>query len=346
METFKLPGRDTRLIKHNDTVYKIKLVYDTKEAGSSLPCDVKSVQQEIEEAISVILSGTLTPLKTDHFIIHTERKQWKLASHLTFTHHNQRLNVHASMFTLYIQARQDVGAQPRKRRSQSPQTQSMRQKEQASTQARPLGARKHTRRYEVKETLASSPPRPKKPRSSDKRIQDQELEQPGLPHRQYSLRNRDRLHSPDNRKRETTSRYHFRSQGQASQAKECQASQEKKQRGDSTGSEDRDTQQGKQDYVRRTSKPEEAEPRVGATASAQSPPAYPQGGVVQQDVQVRQLGRHEGEQYQLEEQMRLQRLAGNPQPPATAVAHYQLRSRGPFQRLVNAVLTPVKNLFT
>ncbi|XP_022090649.1 uncharacterized protein LOC110979288 isoform X4 [Acanthaster planci] len=294
MEGFKLPERDTRLIKHDNTVYKIKLVYVTSKRGSHehiLPCDAKSMQHEIEEAISVVLSGNLTPVKTDHFIIHTERKPWKMASLLVFTENSRWLQTHASMLTLFVKARQDVEAQPTQRQPKSPQTESKRQTEQARRMGRLSSSaftggthrRKHTRTFEVKETRSPSPPQPKKMKPSDTRSQDQSLEQQDVQHRAYLLRRRDRVPDTNERQQHTIKNYHLRSQG----------------------------------------------------------------GAVQHDTHhVLQPAQHDGAQYQLEEQRRLQRLVGNQQTHQTEVAQYQLQSRGPLQRMVSAVLTPVKNLFS
>ncbi|XP_022090647.1 uncharacterized protein LOC110979288 isoform X2 [Acanthaster planci] len=366
MEGFKLPERDTRLIKHDNTVYKIKLVYVTSKRGSHehiLPCDAKSMQHEIEEAISVVLSGNLTPVKTDHFIIHTERKPWKMASLLVFTENSRWLQTHASMLTLFVKARQDVEAQPTQRQPKSPQTESKRQTEQARRMGRLSSSaftggthrRKHTRTFEVKETRSPSPPQPKKMKPSDTR-QDQSLEQQDVQHRAYLLRRRDRVPDTNERQQHTIKNYHLRSQvmhlgtvsgaldQQGSEGSECRP---RRQRGSSRGSLARVTGQAKQEHVRDISHPHEAEPRVGATANVPSRPAYPQGGAVQHDTHhVLQPAQHDGAQYQLEEQRRLQRLVGNQQTHQTEVAQYQLQSRGPLQRMVSAVLTPVKNLFS
>ena len=62
LERFKLPAEDTRLLRHDDTIFKIKLCYDSQSPW--LPCPQRILHEEVEKVIFIQLF-TDTPTGTD-----------------------------------------------------------------------------------------------------------------------------------------------------------------------------------------------------------------------------------------------------------------------------------------
>ncbi|XP_071784824.1 uncharacterized protein [Asterias amurensis] len=360
MEQFKLPEKESRLVKLGNTVYKIKLVYISKSNQSKpeLPCDAITMQIEVEEAVRVVLTSNYAAVKTDHFLIHIEKKRWRAASLLTFTEDHQCLDTYPFMLMLRFQPREDVGNMPADNQAKSSSAASATQTTQ--------GGRKRTRRYVVKEYLASDA---KKSRSSDRSesdkgqsllreearvaVKETATVQSAEKHSRYLLRRGPikatapitKVQRQPKRPQEERAEYHLRSRdleltSHNEDREKSDAPTVRTRSGDGNsdraGSRGRRNRQGTQDHHGEAFHPNEDEL-----------PAYPEGGVDEQmDRHVQHPGRRNENQFQHAELIRLQKLAGIPRRPLLPQStHYQLRPRGTFGRIIDALMTPVKNLF-
>ncbi|XP_072030361.1 uncharacterized protein [Amphiura filiformis] len=108
---FNLLDKDTRLIKYNNRVYKVKLQYRTHQgiADDTVPCNQDDIQSEMEAAIRAVLAmqGDLHSFRTKHFLIHPERKFWNTSSLLKFFEHGHELTGDPHMLCLVVENIQD-----------------------------------------------------------------------------------------------------------------------------------------------------------------------------------------------------------------------------------------------
>ncbi|XP_078590079.1 uncharacterized protein LOC144870190 [Branchiostoma floridae x Branchiostoma japonicum] len=103
LETFKLPNQDTRLIKCNNTVYKFKLQY--RDGSNRLPCDVATMQQEMENVVRCLLQikEDLHPVRTDHFVIYPYKRSWGTAGKLKFYQGQTELQAYPYVLYVYVE---------------------------------------------------------------------------------------------------------------------------------------------------------------------------------------------------------------------------------------------------
>ncbi|XP_033631904.1 uncharacterized protein LOC117293628 isoform X2 [Asterias rubens] len=308
------------------------------------------MQIEVEEAVRVVLTSNYAAVKTDHFLIHIEKKRWRAASLLTFTEDHQRLDTHPFMLMLRFQPREDVGNMLADNQAKSSFAESTTQTTQ--------GGRKRTRRYVVKEHSASDA---KKSRSSDRSesdkgqsllreearvgVKETATVQSAVSHSRYLLRRGPikatapitKVQRQPKRPQEERAEYHLRSRDL-----ELTSHNEDREKSDAptvrtrSGDGNSDRAGRTQDHHGEAFHPNEEEL-----------PAYPEGGVDEQmDRHVQHPGRRNENQFQHAELIRLQKLAGIPRRPLLPQStHYQLRPRGTFGRIIDALMTPVKNLF-
>ncbi|XP_035695461.1 uncharacterized protein LOC118429128 [Branchiostoma floridae] len=114
LETFKLPNQDTRLIKCNNTVYKFKLQY--RDGSNRLPCDVATMQQEMENVVRCLLQmkEDLHPVRTDHFVIYPYKRSWGTAGKLKFYQGQTELQAYPYVLYVYVEPTCKVQAQAQK----------------------------------------------------------------------------------------------------------------------------------------------------------------------------------------------------------------------------------------
>ncbi|XP_019625986.1 PREDICTED: uncharacterized protein LOC109471158 [Branchiostoma belcheri] len=103
LETFKLPDQDTRLIRCNNTVYKFKLQY--RDGSNRLPCDVATMQQEMEHVVRCLLQikESLHPVRTDHFVIYPYKRPWGTARKLKFYQGQRELQAYPYVLYVYVE---------------------------------------------------------------------------------------------------------------------------------------------------------------------------------------------------------------------------------------------------
>lgn len=86
---------DTRLVKCDDTVYKIKIL-PQRSLVVGLPCSLQAAHRQIEDVFRAVLymdqrSVIVKPIHTPDFIITTEKKSWKVGRKLFFQIHGKTL---------------------------------------------------------------------------------------------------------------------------------------------------------------------------------------------------------------------------------------------------------------
>ncbi|XP_072169498.1 uncharacterized protein [Diadema setosum] len=107
LKRFSLPGKDSRCIRFDGRVFKIKTFMTpptTGNIGDYVSEDV--LQREIEDVFRAVLSvpPTVEPtiMKTKHFVIKPERKEWKLPLKVDFKVNGQSLLAHHFMYVLHV----------------------------------------------------------------------------------------------------------------------------------------------------------------------------------------------------------------------------------------------------
>ncbi|KAK2184003.1 hypothetical protein NP493_286g00010 [Ridgeia piscesae] len=111
----KLPTVDTRLIKHDNKVYKLRLTYQSATSGQGDAqlhvsfCDA-SIREEIEKIIRVVLhrvthGTTLCGVQTDHFLVDCVCQPWPAAKLLQFQQNHRQLQTHGDMLVLTLTAK-------------------------------------------------------------------------------------------------------------------------------------------------------------------------------------------------------------------------------------------------
>ena len=118
LQPLNLPGIDTRLIKHDNTVYKLRFVYQAPPSGSGghgdggLHVDFSdpNIQKQIERIIQVTLhrvrSGEpMRKVQTDHFLADCVRTPWKAGTLLVFEQHRRRIETCTDMLVLTLKAK-------------------------------------------------------------------------------------------------------------------------------------------------------------------------------------------------------------------------------------------------
>ena len=125
LQPLSLPGIDTRLIKHDNTVYKLRFVYQAPPWGSGglgdggLHVDFSDpdIQKQIERIIQVTLhrvrSGEpMRKVQTDHFLVDCERTPWKAGTLLMFQQHRRRIETCTDMLVLTLKAKSKKAVGP------------------------------------------------------------------------------------------------------------------------------------------------------------------------------------------------------------------------------------------
>ena len=111
----KLPTVDTRLIKHDNKIYKLRLTYQSAASGQGDAqlhvsfCDA-SIREEIEKIIRVVLHrvthGTsLCGVQTDHFLVDCVCQPWPAGKLLVFQQNHRQLQTHGDMLVLALTAK-------------------------------------------------------------------------------------------------------------------------------------------------------------------------------------------------------------------------------------------------
>lgn len=107
LKKFSLPGKDSRCVLYDGRVYKIKtLMPPPAEGDLSEHIDNHTLQEEIEDIVRAVLAipQTVDPrlMRTDHFIVKPERKEWKAPSKIDFKQHGQLQSAQPFMFVLNL----------------------------------------------------------------------------------------------------------------------------------------------------------------------------------------------------------------------------------------------------
>ncbi|XP_033101184.1 uncharacterized protein LOC117104439 [Anneissia japonica] len=98
LNMFKLPGVDTRLIKGNDTVYKLRVIM-----ASEIPCDMATFQREIESFVrAIIVMQNMQPIKSDHLLAIPKKKVWKSCNLMRFSERKKQLNFHPFIYEIRL----------------------------------------------------------------------------------------------------------------------------------------------------------------------------------------------------------------------------------------------------
>ena len=97
---------DTRLVKCDDTVYKIKIL-PQRSLEVGLPCSLEASHRQIEDVFRAVLymdqrSVIIKPIHTPDFIITTEKKGWKAGQKLVFQIHGKTLKAYPYQFILKV----------------------------------------------------------------------------------------------------------------------------------------------------------------------------------------------------------------------------------------------------
>ena len=97
---------DTRLIKCDDTVYKIKIL-PQRSLEVGLPCSLEASHRQIEDVFRAVLymdqrSIIIKPIHTPDFIITTEKKGWKVSRKLFFQIYGKPLKACPYQFILKV----------------------------------------------------------------------------------------------------------------------------------------------------------------------------------------------------------------------------------------------------
>ena len=118
LQPLNLPGIDTRLIKHDNTIYKFRFVYQAPPSGNGghgeggLHVDFSNpdIQKQIDRILQVTLhrvrSGEpMRKVQTDHFLVDCVRTPWKAGTLLVFEQHRRRIETCADMLVLTLKAK-------------------------------------------------------------------------------------------------------------------------------------------------------------------------------------------------------------------------------------------------
>ena len=97
---------DTRLIKCDNTVYKIKIL-PQRSLEVGLPCSLQASHRQIEDVFRAVLymdqrSIIIKPIHTPDFIITTEKKGWRVGRKLFFQIHGKPLKACPYQFILKV----------------------------------------------------------------------------------------------------------------------------------------------------------------------------------------------------------------------------------------------------
>ena len=97
---------DTRLIKCDNTVYKIKIL-PQRSLEVGLPCSIEASHRQIEDVFRAVLymdqrSIIIKPIHTPDFIITTEKKGWRVSQKLFFQIHGKTLKACPYQFILKV----------------------------------------------------------------------------------------------------------------------------------------------------------------------------------------------------------------------------------------------------
>ncbi|XP_063409818.1 uncharacterized protein LOC134693046 [Mytilus trossulus] len=103
---FNLLKEDTRLIKCDDTVYKVK-VLPQRNFNDCLPCSVPDAHKQIEDVLRAMLymdqrSVIFKPIHTTDFVITTLKKGWKTCRSLNFFVNGKQLKACPYQYILKV----------------------------------------------------------------------------------------------------------------------------------------------------------------------------------------------------------------------------------------------------
>lgn len=127
LQPLKLPAIDTRLIKHDNKVYKLRLIYQCAASCNHSHShgdgqlheqfSDASIQEEIEKIIRVVLhcvrhDTPMCKVQTEHFLVNCACKPWPAANLLVFEQNQRQLEAHGNMLvlTLITKAKESVAA--------------------------------------------------------------------------------------------------------------------------------------------------------------------------------------------------------------------------------------------
>ena len=123
LQPLNLPGIDTRLIKHDNTVYKLRFICQVPPSGGhgdgALHVEFAdpNIQKEIERVIQVTLhrvrSGEpMCKIQTDHFLVDCVRRPWAAGRLLMFEQHRRRIETCAEMLVLTLKVKATDAVSP------------------------------------------------------------------------------------------------------------------------------------------------------------------------------------------------------------------------------------------
>ena len=95
LSSSKLPADDVRLIQFEDTVFKVKLTYDSGDGGVFLPCSRSQLNHQVEQVLRAVLYAKqfdALKIKTEHFYVDCSMYKWEALRLIAFKKNSVRLN--------------------------------------------------------------------------------------------------------------------------------------------------------------------------------------------------------------------------------------------------------------
>ncbi|MCI4377410.1 hypothetical protein PGIGA_G00203210 [Pangasianodon gigas] len=110
IQAFSFPIPETRFFQVGQHIYKFKIRRGSKISGEEDMLDSEFVNQELENAIRVVLMSLdhLHPFATQHFNIFPYKSRWERVSELRFRKGHKKLFAYPFLITLYVETNEPI----------------------------------------------------------------------------------------------------------------------------------------------------------------------------------------------------------------------------------------------